>query len=137
MARRRGGAGSSTRTVPTTLPAGGDYGDRKALAELQSAAPMSPQQNAGGGASPVTAARGGTPAGRPMPGADFGRNVFSPSQRPGEPVTAGMDWGPGLGAPPRRDLADDRLLLLKVLFERNPSPQLARLLASVSTRRGR
>lgn len=121
-----------------TLPAGGDYGDRKALAELQSAAPMSPQQTAGGGVPPGAAARGGTPdGGGSMPGAEFGRNVFSPSLRPGEPVTSGIDLGAGLGAPPRRDLSDDRMLLLKVLFERNPSPQLARVLASVSTRRAR
>lgn len=123
--------------VPTTLPAGGDYGDRKALAEQQSAAPMSPQQTAGGGVSPGSAASGGTPAGRRVPGAQFGSNVFSATGRPGEPMTAGVDWGAGPGSPVRGDLAEDPLLLLKVLYERNPTPQLARLLARVSSSHGR
>lgn len=140
MARRRGGyrppanpapvsgpGALSQRTdggVPTTLPTGGDYGDRKALAEQQSAAPMDPRQGAGAGG-------GAQAAGRPVPGSQFGGSAFSPTQRPGEPLTAGVDWGEGPGAPPNL-LGEDSYLLARALYAAAPSPQLERLIARIS-----
>jgi len=50
--------------VPQALPTGGDYGDRKALAEQQSAAPMTPQSAGGGRAAPA----GGDPRAPASPG---------------------------------------------------------------------
>lgn len=137
MARRRGGyqkparpaavsgpGALSARTdgaVPTTLPTGGDYGDRKALAEQQSAAPMTPQP-AGGGVAP---------AGRPRPGSQFGGSAFAPTQRPGEPMTAGVDWGDGPGAPPS-DIPDEPYLVAKALYAISPTPELERLIARLA-----
>lgn len=138
MARRRGGRGGyqqpakpaavsgpgalSQRTdgVPKTLPSGGDYGDRKALAEQQSAAPMTPQQGMQGGGMA-----------RPRPGSQFGGSAFSPTQRPGEPMTAGIDWGEGAGAPPQH-LPDDAYLAAKALYAISPTPELERLIARLS-----
>jgi len=109
--------------VPTALPTGGDYGDRKALAEQQSAAPMTPQGGGGGGA---------LAAGRPAPGAQFGGSAFSPTGRPGEPMTAGLDWGDGPGAPPPSDIPDEPYLVAKALYALSPTPELERLIARLA-----
>ena len=140
MARRRGGyqrpdkpaavsgpGALSARTdgkVPAMLPTGGDYGDRKALAEQQSAAPMSPRQGAAGG-GPAGA------AGRPAPGSQFGGSAFSPTNRPGEPLTAGTDWGAGPGAPTQH-LPNDPYMAAKALYAISPTPELERLIARLS-----
>ena len=138
MARRRGGyqrpanpapvsgpGALSQRTdggVPTTLPTGGDYGDRKALAEQQSAAPMTPRQGA---------AAGGGATGRPAPGSQFGGSAFSPTQRPGEPMTAGTDWGAGAGAP-KPMLPEDPYTVARALYALSPTPELERLIARIA-----
>lgn len=139
MARRRGGyqkpakpaavsgpGALSARTdgkVPTALPTGGDYGDRQALAQQQSAAPMDPRQGSGGGGAPA--------AGRPAPGAQFGGSAFSPTSRPGEPMTAGIDWGDGPGAP-QSELPDEPYLVAKALYALSPTPELERLIARLA-----
>lgn len=107
------------------LPSGGDYGDRKALAEQQSAASMTPQ-----GAPQGSAGGGPTPATSGPPG--FGAaGAFSPTQRPGEPLTAGVDWGEGAGAPPALG-GQDPLLLLRLIHQQQPSNATARLIARLS-----
>lgn len=63
--------GGATGQPPMVAP-GGPYGSRQEMLGLQSSAPM-----AGGGAS--------------LPALD------APTARPGEPVTAGADAGPGIG----------------------------------------
>lgn len=108
------------------LPSGGAYGERTALAEQQSGAPMaSPQQGAptagGGSAAP---ARGGPPQFGPA-------GAFSPTARPDEPLTAGTDWGAGPGAPPALGGADP-YLLLKLIHQQNPTNATARLIARLS-----
>ena len=139
MARRRGGyqrpakpaavsgpGALSQRTdgkVPAMLPTGGDYGDRKALAEQQSAAPMTPSAPGGGGPSPAAAAR--------APGSQFGGSAFSPTGRPGEPLTAGIDWGDGPGAPAQH-LPNDPYMAAKALYAISPTPELERLIARLS-----
>jgi hypothetical protein len=62
---------------------GVEYGEQKELTEQQQAAPLP---------------KDGTPqpqARRQMPNMD----VFGATQRPTEPVTAGLDIGPGVGSP--------------------------------------
>jgi len=83
------GPKQSISTVP-----GQDYGDAKQQAMDQRTAPME-------GTQPLPpAAPVGAPAGdqqsfqMPQGGADFSM----PSQRPGEPVTHGVDIGPGAGS---------------------------------------
>jgi hypothetical protein len=141
MARRRGGyqkpskpaavsgpGALSARTdgrVPATLPSGGDYGDRKALAEQQSAAPMSPQAGPAGGGVPSGAAAAGPPG--------FGAaGVFSPTERPGEPPTAGVDFGPGAGAPGDGGLGEDPYMWARALYNLAPTPELERLIARLA-----
>lgn len=64
---------------------GGGYGDRKAMQEIQSGAPM--------------AEATGAPAPAPVP-------LTAPSQRPDEPVTAGAAAGAGIG-PEAAGIQDD------------------------------
>lgn len=111
--RTDGGPGQPIRVAP-----GGDYGDRKALVSQQQAAPLA---SAGGG--PQAAAPGG--------GALSPQGVFGPTNRPGEPVTAGVDAGPGPGATPPV-LDDDPYLLARALLQVAPSPQLEQLVARLS-----
>ena len=65
---------------------GVDYGEQKALVEQQQAAPL-PK-------SGVPQAQPQRPR-RPMPNVD----VFAQTARPSEPVTSGLPFGPGVGAP--------------------------------------
>ena len=60
------------------IPAAGKYGDRKAMAEMQSSAPMAGNPVPTRPSQPVT-------------------EMFAPTQRPGEPVTAGSIAGLGPG----------------------------------------
>ncbi len=65
------------------IPADGQYGERKAMQELQQAAPM----------------QGNTIPNVPTPTIAQPRaqvtNLFAPTQRPDEPITAGAPVGPG------------------------------------------
>jgi hypothetical protein len=76
--RTDGGPGDKQpiRDVP-----GGDYGDRKEMAEIQGGADMYQQASA-------------PPP--PMPG-----DLFGASERPDEPITSGVPTGPGAGPAPR------------------------------------
>jgi hypothetical protein len=69
---------------------GMDYGEQKALTEQQQAAPLpkatTPQ------AQPRVA--------RPMPQMD----IFAETQRPSEPVTAGLPFGPGVNPQPQQQV---------------------------------
>lgn len=79
--RTDGGAGSKQAMQEIRT---GKYGESKQIAEQQQGAPMagSPTPSPRVQAQPV---RRGTPV----------TPLFAPSQRPGEPVTAGMPFGPG------------------------------------------
>lgn len=65
------------------IPANGQYGERKAMQELQQGAPM----------------QGNTIPNVPTPSIAAPRaqvtNLFAPTQRPDEPITAGAPVGPG------------------------------------------
>jgi hypothetical protein len=84
-----GGSGNSG-TQPAKAMTGGQYGENKDMQELQTSAPMN--------ASPTYAA---TPSmGRPQ-SAPTGQQIVpldAPTQRPDEPVTTGVDTGPGAGS---------------------------------------
>jgi hypothetical protein len=72
---------------------GVDYGEQKALVEQQQAAPL-----------PRAGVPQAQPTRRPMPNVD----VFGATQRPTEPVTAGLPFGPGAGPmqPPEQNVND-------------------------------
>jgi hypothetical protein len=84
-----GGSGNGG-TQGAKAMTGGEYGDNQAMMELQTSAAMN--------ASPTMAA---SPSmGRPQ-SAPTGQQVVpldSPTQRPDEPVTTGIDMGPGAGS---------------------------------------
>lgn len=101
-ARTDGGPGQPLRAAT-----GGDYGDRKATLDQQRGAPLATA--GGGGAAP---APGGPP---PDP-----NGIFGPTTRPGEPLTAGIDWGAGPGAPVVPQFADDVNLVVRAIAAENP-----------------
>lgn len=90
---------SDLTQAPSAAP-GQTYGTATAQLQAQKVAPL-PQQAgppppAAGSAPGVAQAPGAAPAG-PMPGALGPLN--RPTERPGEPLTAGMPLGPGPSAP--------------------------------------
>lgn len=89
MARRRGSGSYTNRGdgVPAQKYSGLDYSKNKAVNDQMAAAPTRPQQGGGG--------PGGMQPG-PSQGPD---GIFGPTDRPDEPLTAGVDAGAGPGAP--------------------------------------
>ena len=88
------------------------YGEQQALTEQQQAAPL-PKDTL-----PQEQPRGS----RPVPQVD----VFAETQRPNEPVTSGLPFGPGVG--PTEAVADDPDMLLRAIYSVYPDPLLLRLL---------
>ena len=85
LSRRTDGGPAQTTQEMTGLP----YGENADFNEMQSSAPMRATPGAAMlNPSNSSPAGGGTPPPAPM---------FSQSQRPGEPVTAGASFGPGAG----------------------------------------
>lgn len=103
---------------PIRAPTGGPYGQRK---QLEAAQRVQPLPNVVGGAGAQT----GTP---PGPAASIpATNVFAPTQRPLEPVTAGAPVGAGPNGP----LAmydNDIEKILQVIYEITRSPAVLRLM---------
>jgi hypothetical protein len=125
MARRTDGGPGQQTTTPMT---GMGYGENADFNDIQSAAPLAAAPTA-----PNARSRNKVPAGQSGAAA---APLFSPTQRPDEPVTAGAPVGPGPGpsaaAPgPRVKLADT----LAALAPFDDSGEIARLLA-VARRRG-
>jgi hypothetical protein len=106
MAEQQGGYRRPSQPAPVSGPgalsqrtdgqgarymAGGEYGEGQEMMDLQTSAPMSKTDT-------MPARRGG--AARPMPMMDESEQVtplFAPTERPGEPITAGAPFGPGAG----------------------------------------
>jgi len=87
------------------------YGERKALEEMQKSAPV----GATADIQPVPA------AGPPRGGA------FLPTERPSEPITAGIPTGPGSQGSSWY-LREDPDALLRAAYEANPDPWILRLM---------
>jgi len=101
--RTDGGAGQ-----PIRLPAGGEYGARKAAEAQQAAAPMS-----AGGTGGVPASGGAASL--------AGIDAFGPTQRPNESPTAGLQEQ-GMYS------ETDPYMLVRIAYQMYPHPSLARLL---------
>lgn len=95
-ARTDGGAGQ-----PIRVASGGDYGDRKASVELQQAAPLAAAPPAASTQMPGGAA---TPF-RPT-------DMWAPTERPDEPLTAGAALGDGFTPNPN----ESTIALLQELY---------------------
>lgn len=101
LSRRTDGA------QPVMNMTGGAYGEAKALREIQGGAPM--------------AQSGGQPQAMPQI-----TELFAPTERPNEPATAGMPFGPGantVSTPINYAQPNLRATLEKAL-EFNPTPEL-------------
>lgn len=89
------------------------YGDQKQTGELASAAPLAKTQDVR-----PTSVQQSAPQAQVTP-------LFAPSQRPGEPVTSGVDIGPGPGS--------DALMMKSNFASAKLSDTLAKLLPYDST----
>lgn len=97
------------------IPGGGKYGERKALAEMQSGAPM--QGNP-------------TPA-MPTPSVPV-TPLNAPTQRPDEPITSGMPFGPGSNTPPPVVAGVDEVAAqIRAAYALYPNEDLHRLILSL------
>lgn len=100
---------------------GGAYGQRAELTELASGAPM--PQGPQSAAVPQMAPR------QPISSIPS-VGIFEPTQRPNEPITAGLPVGEGPGPEVLQTpvTAPDQLAVLaRAMFAANPTPQLRRL----------
>jgi hypothetical protein len=110
--RTDGGAGSKSQ--PLRVATGGAYGESKALTEQQQGAPLASGPTPPSGGTPAPSGGGGGPA-------PSGPGLFGPTARPTESIMAGAN-----GAPDQPQLTSDELL--RVMYQKRPSPYLARLL---------
>jgi hypothetical protein len=104
LSRRTDGGPSSKSAIQGVreMSGGGKYGERKALEEAQSGAPM--QGNPVQAQAPVMSA---APSGPPIAG------LFDPTQRPNEPVTSGLPVGPGRS--PQPEMAGSYDMIIKYM----------------------
>lgn len=91
------------------------YGQQRALLNQQAAAPLG---DAGGANAPFPMQQQPQQPVRP--------DIFAPTERPNEPVTAGLPYGPG--AMPPDQLEDDVDIILAALYAVNPHPVIAELI---------
>ena len=87
------------------------YGESAEYQNLQRSAPMGDS--------------GGANMGLPQQAAP-GPDVFAPTEIPGEPITAGVPVGEGMG--PQRQIAEDVDILLSAMYSVNPHPVIADLI---------
>ena len=109
--RTDGGPGSATQ--PIRVAAGGPFGSRQELEDAQRAAPLPDRV----GASGVPPQGGAGPA--PPAAADA---LFGPTEMP----------GPGGPRGPRNFIPDDPDLLLKVIYQTYPHPEIRRLVSDIA-----
>lgn len=128
--------GPPAAKVPTGLP----YGGRSAALTAEAAVPIAGNSGALTPLAPQAAPPGAQPPGAPAP-ADQNQlaqavqnyqaptgNLLAPSQRPSEPVTAGLPSGPGPGPgvlPTGPDVVGAQL---RALYAVSPSPDILRLI---------
>ena len=118
LSRRTDGGPQQVQTPMTGMA----YGENQDFEEMQSAAPMSASPSAKSPSARSRQATSGSSKQRvPM---------FSQTQRPDEPVTAGAPFGPGVGeAPPPMSNRPQLSSLYARLAAENPSDDVLALLA--------
>lgn len=115
-----GALSQRTDSAPPGEFSGLPYGENKAINDQMDAAPTQPGQPGQGGARSA-------PGGARLPQG----GVFGATGRPDEPMTAGVDAGPGPGAT-QPVLGPDPHQNLRALAAKYPSPDLDRLIARIS-----
>lgn len=103
---------------------GGAYGQRAELQDLASGAPMQ------SGTFDPARFRMGEEASMGVPKPIPTVGIFEPTQRPDEPLTAGVDVGDGPGSEALMtpvDAPDQLATFARAMYMANPSPQLRRI----------
>lgn len=118
LSRRTDGGPAQPVRTPTSLP----YGQSGQLQAGQRLQPLPGPSGPGGQPAAAAGAPPSPAAGPPGMGALFS----SPTDTPGEPITAGALTGPGPG--PQQLIQDDPDLLLRQLYARYPNEDLRALL---------
>ena len=108
LSRRTDGGPQQTAAAMTGMA----YGENQEFEAIQGAAPMAATPPLGGG-------RPGAPSGGGMAGLTA-EPLFSPTGFPDEPITAGADFGPGVGPDPMASVARQQQPL-SYLFSRMAS----------------
>ena len=114
-------------TQPVQAPSGGQYGERKALEDAQSAMPL---QNASGVIAQIGASQSQPSV---FPG-ELGA-LDRPTDRPSEPVTHGAPIGPGAGpeALLPGTVSNTTADRLRAIYGRFPSPGLQAIIENLDT----
>lgn len=122
FAKRTDGGPGDTRQPQMKIPSAG-YGEGVQTAEIQAGAPLA----ATGGSAGMPLQQAQAPAQKLVP-------LDAPTERPGEPITTGMPFGPGAGPealPNYRqaeaDIVAKYLPSLNILAEQPDAPQSFRL----------
>jgi hypothetical protein len=124
LSRRTDGGPSSKSAIQgmREMSGGGKYGERKALEEAQSGAPMA--------GNPVMGVAPAIPSAAPVGGPVTG--LFDPTQRPNEPVTAGLSVGPGETPAPKMvgnyDMIMKYMPALELMSSQEDAPESFRAL---------
>lgn len=123
---------SDLRAQKIAVPPSAEYGQGERLRAAQQAVPLA---GAPAAATPAAAA-GAAPAQAPPPGPMAGEqgDLLRPTERPGEPVTAGVPFGPGpMGTQPAPDPV---LAQLQAYYSVFPTQDLADLIEDLMMQNG-
>ena len=130
MSQRTDGGPTQSAKYMSGLP----YGQGQAQMQQQTSAPMA--------GNPVASAQVNADSAEQAPQMPPTIGMFEPTQRPDEPITAGMDFGPGpdssvLGMPnlPKQD--DPTIRAIQALYMQDPRNEDLRLMIETLGEEGR
>jgi hypothetical protein len=109
----KGVSGPGKFSSRTDLPPSNSYGDGVQTAEIASGAPLASTPDVRGATNTELRAAGKSAAAPLTP-------LFAPTQRPDEPITTGIDMGPGAGS--------DALMMKSLMAQDKLSNTLAKML---------
>lgn len=120
---------SDLQTQKISVPPSSEYGQAEKLRRAQQAVPMA--------GAPVPPAAGPGPAPGPYAGPMAGEqgDPLRPTERPGEPVTAGAPFGPGAMGP-TQDFGDPVLAQLQAFHQAFPTQDMADLIEDLQMQKG-
>lgn len=122
---------SDLRAQKVAVPKSAEYGQSERLRRAQQAVPLAGPPQA---PAPAPPAPGAAPAPPPGPMAGEQGDLLRPTERPGEPVTAGVPFGPGpMGTQPGPDPV---LAQLQAYYSVFPTQDLADLIEDLMMQNG-
>jgi hypothetical protein len=120
-ARTDGAPGGGSGTAKLAAP-GGAYGERKAIEGQAAAQPVPTPGGSGGGGG-----GGGGPVPQDPGGGAGVSGIFGPTERPNEPITAGLP--PQAGGPAQDYAGKHTDMVIEQAYKKWPSPYLLGLMA--------